>query len=75
MESLLDETLDLSVLKRHKICMTANGQFFRNDKKGFLSELMEKLYAERKEYKRKALSAKKNLELVNQELRNREKSP
>ena len=41
--------------KNHTV--TPNGAIFRTDKKGFLPELMEKIYNDRVIYKRKALNA------------------
>ena len=43
--------------------MTPNGEVFVCDRKGFLSEMMEEMYNDRSVYKKKAISAKKELEL------------
>ena len=53
---MLNEKSDLSDLDRRTI--TPNGAQFRTDKRGFLPELMEKLYKERVIYKDKMLKAK-----------------
>ena len=44
--------------------LTPNGQFFRTNKQGFLPEMMETMYNDRTVYKKKAIAAKKELELV-----------
>ena len=52
-------------------CMAANGHFFRKDIRGFLPEMMERMYADRVLYKKKMLDAQqeyentKNKELLN----------
>jgi len=40
-------------------CVAANGTLYRKDKQGFLPELMEKLYTERKKYKRLMIDCQK----------------
>jgi DNA polymerase elongation subunit (family B) len=59
-DHLLKMDVDISSLKNHTV--TPNGHFFRTDKQGFLSELMEEMYNARTVYKQKALAAKKELE-------------
>ena len=46
--------------KDYAVC--ANGAMFRKDIKGFMPELMEKMYAERKIFKKKMLQAKQEYE-------------
>jgi len=60
-DTLLDQTNDLSRLSEYTI--TPNGQFFKIDKQGFLPEMMESMYNGRTVYKKKAIEAKKELEL------------
>lgn len=50
------------------LSMAANGAAFGKEKQGFLSVLMEELFAKRKVFKNKMLDAKKELQLVNEEL-------
>jgi DNA polymerase elongation subunit (family B) len=57
---LLKKQVDLSQLSGCSIA--ANGQFFRTDIQGFLPKMMEKMYDDRKVYKKKAIDAKKELE-------------
>ena len=46
--------------KDYAVC--ANGAMFRKDKKGFLPELMEKMYGERVIFKKRMLKAKQEYE-------------
>jgi DNA polymerase elongation subunit (family B) len=63
-DSLLTEGKDpslegfLSMAKQKNICVAANGTMYRRDVRGFLPELMDTMYAQRKEYKRRMLDAK-----------------
>jgi DNA polymerase elongation subunit (family B) len=57
---------------RHKnLSLAANGTTYRKDKQGFLPELMEKMYKQRKEYKRLMLETKASLRDVENELKKR----
>ena len=55
-EKMLNKESDLSHLDGTTI--TPNGAMFRTDKRGFLPELMDKLYQERVIYKKKMIKAK-----------------
>jgi DNA polymerase elongation subunit (family B) len=57
------------------LAYAANGCTYRKDKQGFLPALMEKMYNDRVVYKKKMLEAKKELELVEAELKKRNISP
>jgi DNA polymerase elongation subunit (family B) len=61
-ERLLDKKIDTSKLRNKKVTFAPNSQFFRTDKQGFLSKMMETMYEDRKVYKKKAIEAKKELE-------------
>jgi DNA polymerase elongation subunit (family B) len=63
-DNLLHSKLDLSPLKGWGVTLTPNGQFFKIDEPGFLTELMMSMYEDRKVYKKKAGAAKK--ELINE---------
>ena len=43
-------------------CLAANGHFFRKDIRGFLPEMMERMYADRVLYKKKMLAAQQEYE-------------
>jgi len=49
----------------------ANGTIYRKDKQGFLPALMEKMYNDRVEYKKKMIEAKKKLQKIDDELNKR----
>ena len=55
-EKMLYRDVELSDLDN--VTITPNGAQFRTDRKGFLPELMDKLYKERVIYKKKMLEAK-----------------
>ena len=64
MQYNISETLDkISINKDVSIdgdfAVCANGAQYRKDVRGFLPELMEKIYDERKQYKSKMLAAKR----------------
>ena len=57
-EKLLNQEVDLS----GDFAVCANGAQYRKDKKGFLPEMMEKIYTERVVYKKRMIQAKKDYE-------------
>ncbi len=57
--------------KEKNLSVAANGTTYRKDIRGFLPELMETMYEERKLYKNKMIESKRNLEQVNAELKRR----
>ena len=59
-EKLLNKEIDLSKLKG--VTITPNGQFFRTDKKGFLPQMLEDMYEDRKKFKKLMLKAKQEYE-------------
>ena len=61
-DKLLNQELDTNFLRENKQCMTPNGQCFTNEFKGFLPKLMEDMYNERVEFKKKMLQEQQNLE-------------
>jgi DNA polymerase elongation subunit (family B) len=71
-ELLTPGKVDLSWLKDQGVTYTPNGQFFRIDKRGFLSEIMNSMYAGRAAYKRKQLDAEKEIQTCTDPVRKRE---
>jgi len=65
MVELFDECKEMNV------SITANGTRFTNEKHGFLPELMDKMFKERKQYKNMMIESKKKLESINEELKKR----
>lgn len=57
-DSLLNREVNTDALRDHNLTMTANGQLYRTDKRGFLADLMKKMYDGRVSYKKKMLAAK-----------------
>jgi DNA polymerase elongation subunit (family B) len=72
-DDLLNKKIDLSALKKHNLSMAASGQCFRRDKRGFLPEMMQKLFDDRKMAKTKMLDAKKEIEKIDMVLHQRSK--
>jgi len=59
-DKILNQDLTFELYKDKAVC--ANGAMFRKDVRGFLPELMEKIYQDRTIYKKKMLSAKQQYE-------------
>ena len=54
-QKMLDGDADLSELKKNNRTVTPNGVMFTRNKQGFLPELMETFYDERKMWKKKMI--------------------
>ena len=61
-DNLVDKIMNGEVKNTTKYCMTPNGAFFKKDKKGFLPEMMEKMYDDRVKYKKLMLEAQQKYE-------------
>jgi DNA polymerase elongation subunit (family B) len=59
-ERILNEEINFELYKDYAVC--PNGAMFRKDVRGFLPELMEKIYKDRTIYKKKMLAAKQEYE-------------
>ena len=59
-DKLLNQDITFEMYSDYAVC--ANGAMYRKDKKGFLPELMEKMYNERVIFKKKMIQAKKDYE-------------
>ena len=68
-DRILDETVNFEMYKDNAVC--ANGAMYRKDVKGFLPELMEKMYGERKAFKGKMLKSKQKLVDIEAEMKKR----
>ena len=71
-ESLLKKQSNLSYVYQQGNSVTPNGVMFKKDKQGFLPELMEKFYDERKMWKNKMISYQKEREVCKEIKRKRE---
>ena len=65
-DRILNKEIDFSDVSEYAVC--ANGAMYRKDVRGFLPELMEKIYDERSSYKKKMLQAKRDYEETNNPL-------
>ena len=61
-DTLLHKNLDLNILKKYKLTITPNGQFFTTTQIGFLPEMLGYMYEDRKKFKKMMLSAKQEYE-------------
>jgi len=59
-DKILNEEINFEMYKDNAVC--ANGAMYRKDKRGFLPELMEKMYGDRVIFKKKMLAAKQQYE-------------
>ena len=59
-DKILDRKLTFEMYKDYAVC--ANGAMYRKDVRGFLPELMDKIYKDRTIYKKKMLAAKQDYE-------------
>jgi DNA polymerase elongation subunit (family B) len=59
-DKVLNQQLTFGLYKDYAVC--ANGSMYRKDVKGFLPELMDKIFKERSIYKKKMLAAKQQYE-------------
>ena len=68
-DKILNKELTFEMYKDNAVC--ANGAMYRKDKRGFLPELMDKMYAERKAFKKKMLVCKQKLVDIEAEMKRR----
>ena len=54
-DKLLNQEVDTDYAKRRNLSMTANGWCYTKEKQGFMPALMEKMYADRKKFKKQML--------------------
>ena len=68
-DKILNEETNFELYKDNTVC--ANGAMYRKDKRGFIPELMEKMYKERKAFKKKMLESKQKLVDIEAEMKRR----
>jgi len=66
-ERLLEKGVDTSKLKDEGVTLTPNKQLFRTDKRGFLPEIMQKMYDDRKKYKKMQIEFSKQAQVAKTE--------
>lgn len=59
---LLDKSVDLSIAKEENLSVTANGWCYRKDQRGFMPELMDKMYKDRSRFKKEMLKVQQQYE-------------
>lgn len=70
-ESLLEQSEDLSALKKNDLTMTANGCCFEKGNKGILPTLIQQYFDKRTEYNKELSEQKQLLSNIDNELRRR----
>lgn len=68
-DKIIEKKISFDEYKNYSIC--PNGAMYRKDIRGFLPELMEKMFKERSFYKKKMLEEMKNLEEIDNEIKRR----
>ena len=69
-DKLLEMKVDTSKIK--DVILTANGQFFRKEIRGFLPQMMEDMYNDRKKFKKLMLKAEQDYENEKDEVKKKE---
>lgn len=64
LEGLIEGTADTDFLKDMNLSMTANKAFFERDSQGFLPQMMESLYSQRKDVKKQMLVHEQDVENI-----------
>ena len=60
-DDLLEQKTDLTVLQQSNLTVCPSGVLFNKDKRGFLPTLMQRMYDDRKKYKKEMLKTKQEL--------------
>ena len=60
-DGLVNQSVSLKSLQKHKMTFTPNNEFYRTDKQGFLPEMMQQIYNDRVKYKGLMIETKKKL--------------
>jgi DNA polymerase elongation subunit (family B) len=61
-DKLLNQEVDTSYLKQRDLALTANGWTYTKEFKGFMPELMEKMYKDRSKFKKQMLGVQQQYE-------------
>lgn len=61
-DKLLNKEIDTSYCHKRDLSLTANGWTYRKDIKGFMPELMEKMYVDRSKFKKQMLKVQQEYE-------------
>lgn len=66
---ILNREYDLSYLKDKDLALALNGHHFRRDIRGFLPDILMRMYGDRVEFKKKSIAASKKLTSVKNKLK------
>jgi DNA polymerase elongation subunit (family B) len=69
-DKLLTKQVDTTKLKN--VTLTPNGQFFRTDVRGFIPQMMEEMYEDRKKFKKLMIEAEKKYQVENDPIKKNE---
>jgi DNA polymerase elongation subunit (family B) len=69
-DKLLNKQVDTTKLKN--VTLTPNGQFFRTDVRGFIPQMMEEMYEDRKKFKKLMIEAEKKYQVENDPIKKNE---
>jgi len=69
-DKLLLKQVDTTKLKN--VTLTPNGQFFRTDVRGFIPQMMEEMYEDRKKFKKLMIEAEKKYQVENDPIKKNE---
>ena len=69
--NLVNEEVDLELLKHHNVSMSACGQFYRKDIKGISPTIKQEIYNNRKVYKKKMLDVEQEIDQIKSEIKSR----
>lgn len=64
LQDLVEKKVDLSVLKKYNVAMTANFEFYDRSYVGFMAQIKDELYTGRKRYKKMMLKAQANVQAL-----------
>ncbi len=64
LDSLVEGTADTEFLRELNLSMTANKEFFERDSQGFLPQMMETVYSQRKDVKKQMLVYEQDVENI-----------
>jgi DNA polymerase elongation subunit (family B) len=69
---MLQKKVNLEILEKYNLTLTPNGEFFHRNFKGFLPQILEKMYDDRTVYKKKMIEAQKEYQTATDEKNKRD---
>ena len=71
MDNIINHNIDTSCLKKFDVSLTGSGYMFKRDNKGFMPEIMEHIYNQRRQVKKQMLNNESNAEKLKAEIHRR----